>query len=159
MDQSNQSSIADTARRITRSGANRWRRIGRRTYTAGSVAFIAIGALHTFVQSTDMAAPVIRGQLEQIGAVAGVGAEAWDLWQGLGLLMGFFSLALGATNLAARRLGEDPNPAICVINISMLAAVTTIGAVHLGPLQLVGGPVGIAMFSVPLVGAVLARRA
>lgn len=131
---------------------DRLRRIGRRTFKTGSILFVVIGLLHTFVQLTDMAADDIRSDLQAIGMVDRVGADAWDLWQGLGLLMGFFMIALGLSNLAGLKGRIDSYPAagVCAVNVAMFIAIAAIGYIHLGPMQLVGGPIGIIMFTIPM---------
>ncbi len=147
------SASASNINRITERDSDRLRRIGRRTFKAGSILFVVIGLLHTFVQLTDMAADDIQGDLRAIGMVDRVGAEAWDLWQGLGLLMGFFMIALGLSNLAGLkgRIDNYPAPGVCGVNVAMFVCITTIGYIHLGPMQLVGGPIGVIMFTIPLV--------
>ncbi len=128
------------------------RRYGRFTFKIGSITFIAIGALHTWTQATSLAAAGIRSDLEAIGIVEGIDAQAWDLWQGIGFLMGLFSMALGLSNLAGLqgRIDDYPAVGVCAVNVAMLAGITAIGAVYLGPIQLVGGPIGIVLFTVPI---------
>ncbi len=149
---------ADSAATTQRQDAQtepRLRRLGRQTFMFGSVAHVVVGLLHTYVQLTDMAAPTIRGELEAIGGVANVDASAWELWQGLGLLMGFFMIALGLSNLAGMkgRIDDYPAAGVCAVNIVMFIAIFTIGLVYLGPMQLLGGPLGITMFGIPLVAS------
>lgn len=135
---------------------DRLTRLGRTTFIIGSVVFILIGALHTFVQLTDMSASGIRGPLEAIGKVENVDATAWELWAGLGLLMGFFAIALGASNLAGlfdRHGSGQPALGVCLVNIAMLISISTIGVLYLGPLQLAGGPIGGVLFGIPAIAA------
>lgn len=124
--------------------------IGRRSYIAASVTFIMIGLLHTYVQLTDMSATKIEADLDAIGMVDGIDATALDLWHGIGLLMGFFSICVGANNLAALRAAANGRPpvGVCINNMAMLAAITVVGALYLGPTQMFGGPVGILAFGI-----------
>lgn len=142
-------SIEDTAD----ARSNRLRVLGRKTFVFGSIGHILIGFLHTFVQLTDMAATDIRSDLEAIGSVENVGASAWELWQGLGLLMGFFMIALGLSNLAGLRGRIDDYPAagVCAVNVAMFVAIGVIGVLYLGPMQMFGGPLGIVLFGLPLI--------
>lgn len=134
-------------------------RISRFTFKLGSLIFVLIGSLHTFVQLTDLSTLEVKADLEAIGDVPNLTANAWELWQGIGLLFGFYAIAIGLMNLASLRgrPTPDPDPAICVINVMVLVAVTAIGALYLGPLQLFGGPAGIVMFGLPIVAELQAR--
>jgi len=107
---------------------DRLTRLGRTTFIIGSVVFILIGALHTFVQLTDMSASGIRGPLE----------------------------AIGASNLAGlfdRHGSGQPALGVCLVNIAMLISISTIGVLYLGPLQLAGGPIGGVLFGIPAIAA------
>lgn len=121
----------------------------------GSVAFVVIGALHTFVHVSELSGAQLEARFELVGTVA-VGqdrAEAWDLFQGISLLMGAFSMALGGTNLAALLAGPAdalPPAGICASSVAMLACIGVVGFIYLGPLQAVGGPVGMLLFGLPI---------
>ena len=132
----------------------------RRTYLAGSVIFIAIGVLHTVTQLTDLSTAEVEASFRSIGTieVSGQQPEAWDLFQGTSYLMGFFALAIGVNNIAAlRALGRNALPpvGVCLGTIGVLLLVTLVGVLFLGPLQMAGGPVGIALFALPVA---VARR-
>lgn len=127
--------------------------IARRLFAIGSLAFIAIGTLHTAVHLTQMSGPVLAAAMADIGELEGVGATVWNLWQGLSLLMGLFSIALGCANLASLRgtPGVFPNPWLCLVNVGMLGCITLVGILYLGPIQAVGGPIGMVLFALPIV--------
>ena len=132
----------------------------RATYIAGCLAFIAIGALHTYVHATQLFGAELQGRFDAMGSidVSGTTTASWDLFQGVSWLMGFFAIALGLANLGALRRGERPPTLNCVATIVMLASITIIGWAYLGPMQLFGGPFGIGLFGYSLLGGRSARR-
>lgn len=130
-------------------------RMARRFFTIGSVGFIVIGALHTVVHLMQLSGPQLEMALRTVGGVPVMGApaEMWDLWQGVSLLMGLFSMALGASNLAGLHAAPAeafPARGVCAVNVAMLACVTLVGTLFLGPLQVLGGPFGMLMFGLPI---------
>lgn len=138
---------------------HRRRRIARRLFTIGSITFIVIGGFHTQVHLADMSSADLKAEFDQIAPLRGT--DVWHLWNGLSLLMGFFAMAIGAANLAGLRArGPEAWPAIgvCLVNAAALVAVGTIGVLHLGPLQTVGGPIGVLLFGLPALWAVTERR-
>ena len=125
--------------------------VSRITFWIGSLGLIFIGALHTYVQLDELSGPELAAAFAQIGDIP-IGEEAWpafDLWQGLSLLMGFFSIALGLSNLAglAGRVEGLPARGVCIVNVIMMFAVTMVGVLFLGPIQSFGGPFGMTMFA------------
>lgn len=130
-------------------------KLGRTTYIVGSVTFIFIGVLHTLTHLTELSTPELKARFAAFGEidVSGQTVAAWDLWQGTSLLMGLFALTLGLSNLGALRSSKDRRPPVinCVATIAVLAAVGLIGWAYLGPLQMVGGPIGIGLFTTALV--------
>lgn len=126
--------------------------IGRRTYSAGSVAFLCIGAAHTLTQFTTLSTELVKAQLRMGGDihVNGEIVDAWHLFAGTSLLMGLFSIAIGLLNLAALRAIGRPDPLVCLVNIATVAGVGLVGAVRLSWLQLYGGALGIVLFGVPV---------
>ena len=128
--------------------------LARLTFFIGAVTFVFIGALHTYVHLSELAGPGLARRFEAIGPVALQGDEvsAWDLFQGVSLLMGFFSAALGLVLLAALKSapkGTLPDAAISAVVMVLLGAITAIDALYLSSFQVVGGLVGILLFSLP----------
>ncbi len=127
-------------------------KLARVLFVLPSVTFLFIGAAHTFVHLTELSTPEIEAALREIGEIGAGGgqvAEMRDLWHGLSLLMGFFSMGLGGVNLASlRAVGQDAPPPVGVtlVSIMTLCAVGVIGALYLGPIQLFGAPFGIACY-------------
>lgn len=122
------------------------------------MAFIFIGAMHSYVHFTQMSGEELKLAFDAIGIVnvAGDQAAAWNLWQGLSILMGFFSIALGAVNLAALYAHPKttfPSITICAINILMLCVVFFTGYIYLGPIQMFGAPAGWLMFGFSAFGS------
>lgn len=134
-------------------------RIARRLFATGSIVFVLIGALHTWVHLAEMRTPELKAQFDQIAPIDGT--DVWHLWNGLSLLMGFGFIAIGLANIAGlRALPEDSYPVrgVALANAAMLASITTIGFLHLGPNQQFGGPVGVIMFGLPALWSTLDKR-
>lgn len=130
----------------------------RMTFVAGSIAFIFIGFLHTYVHLVELAGVDLRARFVGIGPVALQGSDvsAWDLFQGTSLLMGFFSLALGFILLATlfqSPKGEVPHWSICATTCLMLLGISIIGGLYLSSFQLIGGIVGMFCFGLPILAA------
>jgi len=131
-------------------------KLARLTFGIGSIAFIFIGALHTFVHLSELAGVDLRARFDGIGAIALQGdmVSAWDLFQGTSLLMGFFSLALGfilLSTLLRTPKGQVPHWSICLITCFMLLGISIVGGLYLSNFQLVGGLFGIVCFGLPAV--------
>ena len=131
-------------------------RLGRVTFLIGAIAFIFIGALHTFVHMTELAGPELQDRFNAIGPVLlqGQDERAWDLFQGLSLLMGFFSMAFGVALIGALMQTPNettPHPIICISALALLVGIAAVGALHLSNFQVFGGLAGIVCFSVPLI--------
>ena len=128
-------------------------RLARRAFIAGSIGFVFIGGLHTVVHLIDLAGPELEARFQRLGTidVSGESVRSWDLFQGISLLMGLFSMTIGLIDLGAlRSTGPDQLPPVpvAVANITMLMAIIAVGAAYLGPLQVYGGLFGIACFGV-----------
>lgn len=130
-------------------------RAGRRTYIAGGIAFIFIGLVHTATQLTTLSSDTVKAQYRAGGdiAVSGELVDGWHLFAGTSLLMGVFSLALGAMTLGVLRELGRPLASVCAVNIAALIGVAIVGYAHLSWLQLYGGIVGVILFGIPLVSA------
>ena len=135
-------------------------KFARTTFAAGSIAFIFIGVLHTYVHLVELAGVDLRARFVGIGPVALQGSDisAWDLFQGTSLLMGFFSLALGFILLATlfqSPKGQVPHWSICITTCFMLLGISIVGGLYLSSFQLIGGILGILCFGLPIL---VARR-
>jgi len=130
-------------------------KLARRTYRIGSFGFIGIGALHTYAHVTELAGEELKGRFDEMGTilVQGTDAASWDLFQGVSLLMGFFSIVLGFANLAAERAAGRPPAGVSLVNIAMLVSVMIVGVLYLGALQVYGSMFGITMFAIPVLAA------
>ena len=129
-------------------------KLARTTFAVGSVAFIFIGVLHTYVHLVELAGVDLRARFERIGPVAlqGSTVSAWDLFQGTSLLMGFFSLALGfilLANLFQMPKDQVPHRSTCVTTCFMLLGISIVGGLYLSSFQLIGGLLGIFCFGLP----------
>ena len=129
-------------------------KLSRTTFAAGSIAFIFIGVLHTYVHFVELAGDNLRTRFVGIGPVAlqGNTVSAWDLFQGTSLLMGFFSVALGVILLATLvhvPRTQVPHWSISLTTCLMLLGISSIGALYLSNFQLIGGLVGILCFGLP----------
>ena len=132
------------------------RKPARVTYVLGSIGFLVIGSLHTVVHLLSMSGAPLEARFRQLGTIDlnGQATASWDLFQGTSLLMGFFSLAVGLVNLGAlHAVGRQALPPVlvAVANVAMLASIVAIGALHLGPIQIYGGGVGIVLFTVGII--------
>ena len=135
-------------------------KIRRRAYMAGSVGFIAVGALHTVTHLLDLKGSDLEARFMELGniKVSGTLATSWDLFQGISWLMGLFSFTLGVVNMSAlKAAGGTPPLGICMANIAMLGAIAVVGNAHLGPLQVYGGIFGMTMFAIAALGGRRAR--
>ncbi|MEM7324870.1 MAG: hypothetical protein AAF531_17420 [Actinomycetota bacterium] len=124
---------------------------------------MSIGLLHTYVHVRDLAGDDLAERFRLFGTidVSDQPVASWDLFQGTSILMGLFSLTVGLIDLAALRgtSGDRLPPLqIAAANIGMLAAIVTIGAVHLGALQVYGGLFGIVCFGIGPVAALRHRN-
>ncbi|MCH2093714.1 MAG: hypothetical protein MK160_01195 [Rhodobacteraceae bacterium] len=129
-------------------------RLSRRTFAAGSIAFIVIGIMHTYVHFAELAGDDLRARFLGIGPVAlqGSAVSAWDLFQGISLLMGFFSTALGLILLAILiqvPRTHVPHWFISLTTCVILLAISIVGALFLSNFQLIGGLIGILCFGLP----------
>lgn len=136
------------------SGVDRW---GRGLFIAGSLVFIAVGLTHTATQFTTLSGETVRTAYRAGGPIAlNTGdIDGWDLFAGVSVLMGLYAIALGVANLVALRAADRadglPPAGTCAVNLAMLVAIGLVGIAYLGPLQIVGGLVGLVLFGVPLV--------
>ncbi|MEM1032095.1 MAG: hypothetical protein AAF928_10885 [Myxococcota bacterium] len=134
-------------------------RSGRVLFAAASAAFVAIGILHIFVHLRELSTESLASDLIAVGPVP-LGESTvsmWRLWQGVSLLMGAFSVALGCVDLAALRLTAPDRPpptSVAMLNVAMLTVIAGVGVMYLGPIQAIGAPIGMACF----VAAVLVGR-
>ncbi|MEM9852905.1 MAG: hypothetical protein AAF841_00505 [Pseudomonadota bacterium] len=130
-------------------------RLARALYIFVAVAFVFIGLLHTQVHFADLASPALEARFDAVGPVLlqETQVRAWDLFQGVSLLMGFFSAALGLTLIAAlitAGRGALPHTTLFLPVIAQLIAIAVIGALYLSPFQLIGGIVGALCLAFPL---------
>lgn len=124
------------------------RPLARTLYIIGSLAFIGIGLMHTFVHFQDLSGSDLERRFDQIDPVM-LGEDpyrAWELFQGISLLMGFFAIAIGVINLGALAGRAVAPAAVGMANIATLIAVITVGFLYLSALQTVGGTIGIGLF-------------
>ena len=129
-------------------------RLSRMTFAAGSIACIVIGILHTYVHFAELAGDDLRARFLGIGPVAlqGSAVSAWDLFQGISLLMGFFSAAVGLILLAILfqiPRTQVPHWSISLTTCIMLLAISIIGTLFLSNFQLIGGLLGVLCFGLP----------
>ena len=133
--------------------------LGRITFLIGAIAFIFIGAMHSFVHLTELAGPELQARFDAMGPVLlqGNDERAWDLFQGLSLLMGFFSMAFGVALIGALMQTPKtmmPHPLICLSALALLVGIASIGALYLSNFQVFGGLAGIVCFAIPLVARI-----
>eukprot|EP00183_Erythrolobus_madagascarensis_P003266 CAMPEP_0185851734 /NCGR_PEP_ID=MMETSP1354-20130828/11303_1 /TAXON_ID=708628 /ORGANISM="Erythrolobus madagascarensis, Strain CCMP3276" /LENGTH=146 /DNA_ID=CAMNT_0028552777 /DNA_START=37 /DNA_END=477 /DNA_ORIENTATION=- len=134
-------------------------KIARILHTVGSATFIGIGVLHTVVQFTTLSSDEVQRAYRAGGAIEVTGqvVDGWDLFAGTSVLMGVFSMGVGALNFGALRTTTRPDglthPVFPAVTVGVLGCVIATGATLLGPLQLYGGMAGLVMFGVPLVAA------
>ncbi len=138
--------------------------VSRTAFIVGALAFLAIGALHTQVHFAGLSGTGLATRFRAIGPVALGGDEVspWDLFQGVSLLMGFFSAALGLVLIgiwAEYRRGITPHPLVSAAVIVQLVAIAGVGVLYLSNFQTVGGTIGVALFPVPLWDSMKTRRA
>ncbi len=144
--------------------SDRLARVGRATFLIGSITFVVIGIAHTLTQFTTLSSPEVQAAYRAGGAieVSGRSVDGWDLFAGVSVLMGLYAITIGATGLVALattgRADVLPPPGHSAITVITLAAIAVVGAILLGPLQLVGGLAGIALFGLPLVAALRSRK-
>lgn len=129
--------------------------IGRRTYLAGSIAFIAIGALHTVVHFVQLRGTELKTRFDTLGDidVSGSMEPAWNLFQATSILMGLYGIALGLANIGALRAAKDGQPpvGVCLANIAMLICIFIVAIPYLGTSQVVASPIGMICFAIPVV--------
>ena len=71
--------------------------------------------------------------------------------------MGVFCLALGLSNLGAlfaQPRDSYPAEAVCLTGVFVLIVVFAMGLLYLGPIQIIGAPIGILLF---LIAAIASR--
>ncbi|MEL8055183.1 MAG: hypothetical protein AAGK66_03435 [Pseudomonadota bacterium] len=127
----------------------------RISFAVGSVAFIIIGLLHTYVHCMHLSGAELFNRINAIGVtpIGRMDASVWGLFQGTSLLMGFFSLALGLTLMSYLNSipkYEGPRIQICLIVIGLLIGIIAVGSVYLSVLQVYGGIFGIICFAIPI---------
>ncbi|MCH2076273.1 MAG: hypothetical protein MK180_05200 [Rhodobacteraceae bacterium] len=137
-------------------------RLSRMTFLVGAVTFIVIGVLHSFVHLTELAGPDLEARFDAVGPVAlqGDSVRAWDLFQGLSLLMGAFSVTLGVVLIGILRETDPLSPPPALVSLAVcvqLIVIAAVGGLYLSAFQIVGGVVGIALFAMPFIVAL--RRA
>ncbi|MEM7438559.1 MAG: hypothetical protein AAF393_03100 [Pseudomonadota bacterium] len=129
------------------------------TFLAGSLAFVFIGVLHTWVHFKELSGEDLRAGFARIGPVPlqGKSVDPWKLFQGISLLMGFFSLAYGCALISvffyATPAGQVPHPILCCVTIALLASIAVVGRLYLSAFQFIGGLVGILCFGLPLLAS------
>ncbi len=149
---------------LSDSNQDRFARVGRATFRIGSITFIVIGIAHTLTQFTTLSSPQVQEAYRAGGPieVSGQSVDGWDLFAGVSILMGLYAITIGATGLVAlattARVDRLPPAGHSAINVVTLAAIATVGATLLGPLQLVGGLAGIVLFGLPLLAALRTRE-
>lgn len=129
----------------------------RRCYITGSIAFIFVGLLHTTTHLLELSGKPLEQRFLVMGNidVSGQSVASWNLFQGISLLMGLFSIAIGFGALGGLRAARSGHPpvATAATNVATLLAIMLIGALHLGPLQIWGGVFGITMFMPTIIAA------
>lgn len=138
-------------------------KIARLTFAVGSIAFIFIGLLHSYVHFTELAGADLQLRFQEIGLVAlqGNTKNVWDLFQGVSILMGFFSIAFGSALLGV--LGgvsksAVPNAFVCLSAIVLLLGIAIVGGLYLSSFQVIGGIAGTICFGIPLFVRINARK-
>ncbi|MFK7928570.1 MAG: hypothetical protein AB8H79_10300 [Myxococcota bacterium] len=128
----------------------------KRFFVAGNVLLVLGGVGHTFVHVIDMMGADLEAVLRTAGTVdvGGTPLEIWDVFQGQSLIYGAVFIALGVSNVFALRGRSLPSLGSAAAGIALFGVMTAIGFLYLGPLQTVGGPLGILLF-----GATVAVRA
>ena len=127
-------------------------KLARLLFLVGALTFIGIGAMHSFVHVTELSGAGLEGRFDQLGPVLLQGDEvrAWDLFQGLSLLMGAFSIALGLVLLGCwlgSRPRALPHPLVPLAVLAQLLVIMGVGWLYLSPFQVIGGAVGLALFA------------
>lgn len=129
--------------------------LSRATFAIGSVAFVFIGLMHSFVHLTELSGADLGARFQRVGPIDLQGGQvlAWDLFQGMSLVMGFFSCVLGVVLLGAI-LGtprdQVPHWAIGGAACLVQAGIAVVGAHCLSSFQVIGGGMGIICFGVPI---------
>lgn len=134
-------------------------KLGRITFLVGAIAFVFIGAMHSFVHLTELSGADLAERFDAIGPVLLQGKEerAWDLFQGLSLLMGFFSIAFGIAligSLWQTQADTVPHALISLSALILLASIIAVGALYLSSFQVYGGLAGLVCFGIPLLAKV-----
>ncbi|MEM9562642.1 MAG: hypothetical protein AAGA93_08510 [Actinomycetota bacterium] len=145
--------LSDTNEPKGRSAAAR---LPRLTFGLGAAAFVAIGLLHTLTQATTLSGAEVQAAYRAGGDIdiSGRVIDGWDLFAGTSLLMGFFAVAIGLLDAAvlvdSGRHHRLPPVSVSAVNVAVLVGIVAVGATLLGPIQLVGGSVGIVLFGITL---------
>lgn len=128
----------------------------KRLFVAGNVMLVLGGIGHTIVHVIDMMGADLETAMRTAGTVdvQGTPLEIWDVFQGQSLIYGAVFIALGLSNVFALRGRSLPSLGSAAAGIALFGVMTAVGFLYLGPLQTVGGPVGMLLFGATLaVGA------
>jgi hypothetical protein len=128
----------------------------RITFGIGCITFLVIGVLHLYVHFAEMSGNALEQRFNEMGMMELQGDQIrlWDLFQGISILMGFFSAALGVALwgiLHATPSDKVPNRITCIAMMILLAGISVVGAIYLTSFQLYGGIAGVVMFGFPFI--------
>lgn len=120
----------------------------RRMFIVGNVTLVLGAIVHSVVHALDLMGPELERAVRGAGTVdvQGVPVEIWDVLQGQSMLYGVVVLALALSNLASLHGRSLPNLGVALAGVGMFACMTVVGLLHLGPLQVFGGPFGMLLF-------------
>ena len=134
------------------------KKTARILFIAMAVASVLIGVLHLLVHFDELATPALAQSLNvdfplkgQIGG--NETANAFDLWQGMSIMMGYTLLLFGLTHLViGLKLSKEECPPIPFIILMILQCVGSVytGIHFFGPAQIYGGLFGIICLSISL---------
>lgn len=130
-------------------------RLARIGFGVGSLAFVFIGGLHSYVHFDELSGTELARRFDAIGPIALQGGHhsGWDLFQGTSLLMGLFSAALGLVllcTLATTPRNALPHWSICAVICLTLVGVMIVGGLYLSQFQVIGGAFGLICFGLPI---------
>jgi len=133
------------------------KKTARILFIAMAIASILIGVLHQLVHLDELATPALAQSLNfEIplkGQIGGEVANAFDLWQGMSLMMGYTLMLFGLTHLViGLRLSKDECPPIPFIILMIFQCIGSVytGIHFFGPAQIYGGLFGIICLSISL---------
>jgi len=124
------------------------KKVARGIYWYNGIAFLFVGALHTFTHYQQLLTPSLKTMMDHGLKVNGESSNVWELWQGMSLMMGLSFIIIGLFNLSTiLNIARENYPPIntTLTMILMCLFVTYSGYHFFSPIILGGGVFGLLL--------------